>query len=178
MALRCGIKAEVKTRGREGSFADALVRFAGFSALMGMAMLILAGVLLLPAYARLQRFRHQRNCERLRLKEARATVRAKDRLIEKAPTDEVLTKRLAWSKLGMVPYNEVRAISPSSHPSALVPGALSKIRYDDPPLPNSRLDILAAKLQRPGHRRGLLVLAASMTIAAMLIFAPRQGQNT
>ena len=87
MALPCGIKAEVKTRRREGSFADALVRFAGFSALMGMAMLILAGVLLLPAYARLQRFRHQRNRDRLRLKEARAAVRAMDRLIEEAPTD-------------------------------------------------------------------------------------------
>ena len=178
MALRCGIKAEVKTRREQDGFADALVRFVGFSVLMGMAMLILAGVLLLPAYARLQRFRHQRDSDSLRLKEARAAIKAMDRLIQEAPTDEVLTKRLAWSKLGMVPSNEVRVISPSTPSSALVPGALSKIRYDDPSPPNSRLDILAEKLQRPAHRRGLLVLAASMTIAAMLLFAPKQGQNT
>lgn len=152
---------------------DRLIRWSAFLGLVGLAMLILAGVVWLPDIARVRQLDHQRACQELRVREADATVAAMDRLIARTPTDEVLTKRLAWSKLGLLPSNEAWP-QHTSVPPPPSPGTLSPIRFSDPPPPNAAIDRWALKVQSPAYRRGLLVLAGCMIVAAMLLFpAPR-----
>lgn len=148
---------------------DRLIRWGAFVGLVGLAMLIIAGVVWLPNIARLRQLEHQRACQELRIKEAEATIAAMQRLISEVPTNEVLTKRLAWSKLGLLPSNEAWPLH-TNVPPPPTPGSLSPIRYPDPPAPNANIDQWAQKVQSPAYRRGLLVLAGSMIVAAMLLF--------
>jgi hypothetical protein len=94
-----------------------------------------------------------------------------DRLIQEAPSDEVLTKRMAWSKLGMAPMNEAWPAS-TRLPAAPPPGTIAPIRLPDPPAPNSRFDRLASKFQKPVYRRASLVLAGCLFVSSVLLFAP------
>jgi uncharacterized coiled-coil protein SlyX len=155
---------------------DRLIRWGGFCGLTGLSLLIVAGVVWLPNVARIRRLEHQRACQELRIKEAEATIAAMQRLIDEAPTNEVLTPRLAWSKLGMLPSNEAWPLH-TNVPPPPAPGTLSPIQYTDPPAPDAPIDQWAKKVQAPAFRRGLLVLAGCMFIAAMLLFPARQRKT-
>ncbi len=170
MAIRCGTKTDPPAGQREDA-PGRWIRRSAFLGLAGLAMAILAAVVLLPDYARLRRLQHQRRWQELRVQEARASVAGMDRLLADLPTDEVLTKRLAWSKLGMMPSNEAWPIETRlSAPPA--PGTLSPVRYPEPPAPNRLWNSLARQLQRPAYHHSLLLLAGGMLISAFLLFAP------
>lgn len=155
---------------------DLLIRWWAFAGLVALALLITAGVVLLPAFARIRQLEHQNACQEVRLREARATIAAMDRFLAQAPTDEVLTKRLAWSKLGLLPVNESWPLH-TAVPPPPPPGTLSPIRYPDPPAPDAPVDRWAKKVQSPVYRRGLLVLAASMIVAAILLFPASRSRT-
>ncbi|MCD4824778.1 MAG: hypothetical protein K8S55_09225 [Phycisphaerae bacterium] len=170
----CGTKAETQPNDNAVSskrLAGPLVRFVGFYGLTGAALAILAGVVLLPAYARLQRVEHQRDCSHLRIREAEDTVAAQDRFKNRMVNDEVITRRLAWSKLGMYPCNEVVVLDPADAQKP-PPGTLSQIRHENPAPPATWVQAAATKVTAPAYRRGLLVMAACMLVAALLMFAP------
>ncbi len=178
MALRCGIKdsrqsTEHTQPSKQGSFAAAVVRFVGFYAMVTAALAVLAGVVLLEPYARLQKASHRGKCYNLRLDEAKATIAAMDRLRAHGPTNEVLTKRLAWSRLGMYPRNEVVVMNSSPDPDSEAPrpGCLTRIHYPAPPEPDSWMIQAASLVRTPARRNAMLVLAVSMFLAALLLFA-------
>ncbi|MBN1554248.1 MAG: hypothetical protein JXA11_05850 [Phycisphaerae bacterium] len=152
---------------------DRFIRGGAFMGLVGLSVLIVAAVVWLPSIARVRQLEYQRASQENRLKEAQATIAAMERLIAEAPTDEVLTKRLAWSKLGLLPSNEAWPLH-TNVPPPPAPGALSPIHYTDPPPPDAPVDRWAKQVQSPAYRRGLLVLAGSLLIAAMLLFPGRR----
>jgi hypothetical protein len=151
--------------------AGLLVRGVGFSVLTGMSLSLLAAVVLLPAWGRYAVLRYQRDCKARDVREAEMTLAAMDRLLEDVRKDEVLTQRLAWSRLGLCPSGEVRVL-PRDRRDETQPGSLSKIRLPDPPGPNGKLLGLARRTNESRRRRGMLALAGGMLIAALLLFTP------
>ena len=151
-----------------------VLRGMGFVLMLALAMAIVAAVVLVPPYARLQQEKYRRDCDAVRLAEARATVAAMDRMLAEAPSDEVLTKRLAWSRLGLYPAGEQVARSPGQGPPGRAPGTLSDIHYPDPPPPAPWLLALAEELTDPARRRGLMVLAGCLALAAVLMLTRRR----
>jgi hypothetical protein len=139
--------------------------------MVAASLCIVAAVVLLPPYAKLQRVRHQRDLQATRLEEARRTREAMDRLIRNAPADEVLTRRLAWSRLGLYPVRETVVVDPKL-PAAPPPGTLCQVDLPAPPPPDTTLQAAALRLQSPSRRRGLLVLATSLVVGAVLLFGP------
>jgi hypothetical protein len=94
-----------------------------------------------------------------------------DRLIAEAPSDEVLTQRLAWSRLGLYPSRDVVVFDPDL-PAAPPPGSISPSPCQPPPPPDTTVQAAAARLESPSRRRGLLVLAGSLLVGAVLLFGP------
>ncbi len=194
MALQCGTKAEsnktqLKNSDRYDSQgqpalhdaesdapAGSFLQTLGFFALTGSALVIFAGLVLLNPYAKYLQLQYHRDCDSKRIEEARATIAAMDRLLATAPSDEVLTKRLAWSRLGMYPTNEQ---FPADQAGVGIPaaGTLSTIQYNDPPQPDPWINGLAIKLQEPSRRRGLMVMAGCMLLSAMLMFSPIRNRK-
>lgn len=174
MALPCGKKAEAEPHQPPypvETVANRFWRGVGFVTMVAASLCIVAAVLLLPSYAKLERVRHQRDIQAVSLEEARRTLAAKDRLIREAPGDEVLTQRLAWSRLGLYPARQTVVVDPDLQPAAS-PGTLSEVHLPLPPAPDTALQSAAARLETPRRRRGLLVLAATLMLGAVLIFGP------
>jgi hypothetical protein len=170
----CGIRADrpADTTSR----LEKLIRAIAFSGLVLLAGILAAGVILLPRYARLQRLEYRRQCESLRVREARETVAAMDRLCEAARHDDVLIQRLAWSRLGLVPLNTGRVVTENRSSRDLPPGELTPLRYENPPRPNVRLMAMATLLDTPRRRNAMLLMAAGMVVTACICFGPiRQG---
>ncbi len=151
--------------------ANRFWRGVGFITMAAAALCIVAAVVLLPPYAKLQRVRHQRDIQATRLEEARRTREAMDRLIQNAAADEVLTRRLAWSRLGLYPARETVVVDPELPPPP-PPGTLRQVELPAPPAPDTTLQAASVRLQSPSRRRGLLVLAASLLVGAVLLFGP------
>ena len=145
---------------------------AGFCLLAGGAVVLFAGVLLLPELADLQRLEHEKTCRALRVKEAEKTRDAYDRLLASAPEDEVLTSRLIYSRFGHLPSNEAVILTGNA---SVNPVSLPEIHYENPPAPDTWITQLAQKAE--ARRRGLLAMAACMTLAAFLIFGPPKPHN-
>ncbi len=162
---------------RTGALAVFIGRGVGYFAMVTVALIILAGVVLLPSLAQLQQTEYRRDCDGKRVQEAVATVAAMDRLLAAAPSDEVLTKRLAWSRLGVLPSNEQISVKRPIIGSP-APGTLSTIRFENPPPPDPWINRLAMKVQIPAYRRGLIVMAGCLALAAMLLFAPHPTQKS
>ena len=172
MAQACGTKDKTQSQpARARSFWPGLVRAVGFCALTGAAGAILAGVVLLPAAAELAWTKYQRDCDAVCLAEAQATVDALGRLQQEIASDEVLARRLAWSHLGLVPRNEVSVTGTASSAEPL-PGTIPSVDSPDPPKPGGWVIASARRVTRPATRRGLLVLAGSLVLSAMLMFGP------
>jgi len=142
----------------------------GFVLLAGPAVAVLAAIVLLPAYARLARTLHERDCERARTARLEAIRVAQQRLIAALPHDKVLTARLAMQQEALWPANEIVVVDPNSPPPN-PPGVILAESFPDPPAADGALIRWAGKLQRPSTRRGLFVLAAGALLAAMLLFA-------
>jgi len=145
-----------------------------FAILAGGALAVLAAVVLLPAYARLSGARYELGCLKANLADAEALIAANQRLIEALPEDEILTKRLAMSQLGLWPVDEVIVIDPVA---AGPPALIRPTRHARPAPPAGRLTSLAGRLERLPARRGLFGLAAGAILAAMFLFAPSEKRR-
>jgi len=162
------------TRHNSGGTAAVLFAFGrivGFAVLSGISLAILAGVVLLPAYARLAEVRYQRDMDAADTADMEATVAANEKLIKNLPTDEELNKRLAMNRLGLWPENEDVRVSRSDDISN-IPGTIQIQKHPRPAKPSSLLMYLNAKLQKQRTRRGLLLIAGLSMLGAMFLFAP------
>jgi hypothetical protein len=142
----------------------------GFVTLAGLALAILAALVLLPAYARTRYAAYERDCDKVATAELEATVAANARLIADLPSSPVLTKRLAMSQGNLIPDNEV--IVPEGRAVRPPPDVVMPVRYPYPPPPDGWAITAAAKLQNPPTRRGLLLLAVGSLLVATFLFAP------
>jgi hypothetical protein len=131
---------------------------------------LVAAVVLAPPYARMIEHEHVLAKEEVRLAEARATLDAYGRLLEQAPTDEVLTQRLAWSQLGMYPSNETVLRNPNRKTTR--PGVLAAISLPQPTKPHSQLYRMGMLLTNAARRRGLLAIAAILFVLCLILSAP------
>ena len=175
MAPQCGTRhSESAARGQ---LVDAVWRPVGFVLLAGMALTILAAVVLLPPYARLARVRYEH--DRLLAKNAddEALVAAYDMLIESAPTDPVLTKRLAICQFGLLPRNEMIVHSSDLAPGR-TPGLPTIDRRPPPARPAAWLIRTAANVDGPVARTALCLIAAVALFAAILLTGPTKQSPT
>jgi hypothetical protein len=152
------------------SFVFALGRFVGFGLLAVPALLIVASVVLLPAYQSMLNTQHQRDCVRADNDAIKAYIAQTERLIRQAPEDEQLTKRLRMAYDRVAAPNEVTVEDPSLPPS--VPGVVRVIRGKKSPAPSGLLVSMAGKVQDPSTRRGLFLLAGLAMLGAIFLFAP------
>ncbi len=177
MAPPRGRRAEAAHRprrppaGGEGSWLCALGRFTGFALFAALAVTILAGMVLVPAYARLAQARHERACQQVILEDLRARCEAGERHIQELSRDPALTTWLLASHWGLQPAREVILADPDAAPVP-VPRLVRTTPLKMPTPPGGRLLRAADKLRRPATRRGLFFVAALSLAAAMLLFAP------
>jgi hypothetical protein len=152
----------------------------GFVTLAGLAMLVLAGLALLPAYARWRQAEYEKECLATACRESEALITAQERMIADLPESEVLTKRLALSQGELCPENEFVSVNPD-RPRRPPPDVILPVRYPRPSPPNNWLMQASVKLHNAGTRRGLLLLAGGCLLVAMFLFAPpdrrRNGQS-
>ena len=92
-------------------------RLVGFLLLAGAAVLLLAGVVLLPAWARLAEARYGRACPEARTADLEALAEAQERLIAALPKDEVLAMRLAIKQESLAPSDRVAYALPTVAPA-------------------------------------------------------------
>ncbi|MFA6134955.1 MAG: hypothetical protein WC869_13145 [Phycisphaerae bacterium] len=168
-----GRKADSRARGPWLIFA--LGRGLGFLTLAGLAMVILAALILLPAYAQLQQVVYDRDCQQVAVNENDKTLEAQRRLIEELPDSEVLTKRLAISQGELTPDREV--IVPRAGMPTLPPDVIQPVRYPRPAKPDNLLLTLGTRIEKPSTRRGLLFLAAGALLVAMFLFSPPERRK-
>lgn len=166
MAHRCGTRAEASPPAGPG-------RWVLFVVSVGAAMALVAGVVLLPAYAALRRAEWERDCLAAQARAARAEIAAYDRMLDAAPDDPVLTKRLAITQLGLQPRRE-KVVYEGSVPR---PAVLELPAEDAPTPPAAWVQTAASRLRRPRTRRGVLLLAAGMLSAALFGLFPHRGKN-
>jgi len=144
------------------------MRAVGFLLPAAVAVGIMAMVVLLPPYARLQAARYERDCLLARQADAEALIAAQQRLIDALPRDVVLTKRLAQRRLGLRPNDEM--IIPAWSAGAREPAPIPSIQtHPLPQPPPRRLMKLASRLGAPRLRRGLMLLAGGLLILSILL---------
>ena len=146
-------------------------RLVGFVALAGVAVLIVAAVVLVPAYSRLGRARYQRACQEARVADLAALAEAQERMIAALPADEILTMRLAMSQEALAPSDRVPYSLPQVRPGGS-PDLIKPVRHPRPVPPPDWLARLDAKLRKVSTRRGLLLLAFGCLVLAIFLFAP------
>jgi hypothetical protein len=145
--------------------------FGGFLLLAVPALATLAAVVLLPAYQRMAATEYQRDCLAADIAAFKEYVAANERLIDRAPQDEDLTRRLAIVQQRLLPRNEVVVMDPNA-PPAPPPGVIVPDLKPRPEPPSNMLLRMAAKVRNPGTCRGLFLLAAGAMLAAMFLFSP------
>ena len=145
-------------------------RMTGFLLFAGMSMVILAAIVLLPAYASATRTRYRLACDRARIADTKKLIAARERQIAALPGDPVLTKRLAMRQLGLFPSDEIVVfdLDDGQEESDMI----HVPPHPRPSPPSGRLIRTAAKLQSPPMRRGLLLLAGAAIATAMFLFGP------
>ncbi len=149
-------------------------RTTAFVVMAALAMLIVAGTTLLPAYADMQRASYRRDCEQTKVADLERLSAANDRMIAAAERgDPLLTRRFAARQLGIT-------LTPIAMEAADLRGSTAII--DLPPTarpdpPDGWAMRMGCKLKNVGIRRGLMLLAGGSLLVAMLCFV-RPGRNT
>jgi len=184
MAQQCGKKADLASDEYNGDapvvdsadnrepITGRFVRYVGFVCLCGVGMGILAAVVLLPPYSEFLEIQHRNKCGALRLKESEGKIAANDRFYDAAGANELITRRLALSTMGLKSDDDIVVKSQPNAATKIASVSLAAIKYPDPPAPDRRIMYLAAKLRQPKTRFGLLMLSGLMIILSLLLFAP------
>ena len=172
MALRFGTRNDASSAGAgQGS---ALGRLLGFVALTAVATGLFGAMVLVPPYADLKQTEYRRAGLAAENADATARIASNERRLAAAESDPVLTKRLAMQQLGLYPRDEAVVVDPGAPVSS--PQLVSIPRHPKPDAPPAWLPAAAAKLRRPGTRRGLALLAAGALAATMFLFPSRSRQ--
>jgi hypothetical protein len=145
-------------------------RFVGFTVLAGVALAILATLILLPAYARLSAAQYELDCRKAQIADEETQIAYNERYRSATTQDPVLVKRLAMSQFNLKPRDEV-VVAPPGAAAPPPPGAVPPRRHPRPSPPDNLLLRTAAKVETPSTRRGLFLTAAGAMLAAMFLFA-------
>ncbi len=141
----------------------------GFVLLGGLAMGLLAAVVLLPAYVDMAQSQYDRDFDKVIIAEMVLRQAANERLIAAVERqDPVVTRRLATLRLGVTPPNETMIPIPGVSSAREIFGLPPLPR---PTPPQNWLIRSAERIERPAFRRGLLALGALAILAAMLCFS-------
>jgi hypothetical protein len=127
-------------------------RGVGFIVLSGLAMVIIAAIVLMPAWASTIRAEYERDTKHANIEHSRKIVATGARLNDAIPHDRVINERLVK---GTVRQDLIHAPA---------------VAY--PPEPSGWMLGLADKLARPKTRRGLFFVACVALAGAMFLFAP------
>ncbi len=142
--------------------------------LAGVALAILAGVLLIPLLYDRELVNYNAACVSAENDVLEVLIRQRQRTIDALNGDDpdpVLIGNLAMSQSHMVPANA--PIIYGSLPTEPISIYMTEPPQCKPPdKPSQWLTNTAVKLRRDGIRRGLLVLAMGTLIAAMFLFHP------
>ena len=153
---------------RPESLASVMTRGVGFLLLAGLALAVIAAVVLMPAYAGL----NQVIVENERIAAANTYYRkhadARDQLIKDVANDRILAKRVAMQRFGSLPRTEY-VVPGTEDPRAPQAG---EVAVPPPPKPQPAenwMTATAAKLSHPTTRT-VLLLAASASLAVAVFF--------
>jgi len=149
MARQHGTKAET---GPNRAQLNAVGRGLGFIILAGLGMAIFAALVLMPAWARAVEVEYARDKRSSCDQHVKNVIATSARLINAAPHDPIVTKRLAK---GTPVQNLIHAPQPES-----------------PPKPGGWTLELANKLSQTKTRRGLFCVAIVSLAGAMFLFGP------
>lgn len=168
MAHRCGTRAETQPP------IKPIASTVAFCLLAGLAAAIVAGVVLLPPYARMKLMQYRRDCLEAKVADETAALAAYDRMIATAPNDPVLIQRLAMNQLGLTPRDAlVDRVS-----SVETPGVVRVTPTPRPRRPDGWMIRTARRVRRPRLRRGLLLLAGlTLLVAVVLFLVPERGRD-
>jgi len=175
MAPRPGIKASPP--GQPEPLGSALARTLSFLLLAGLGLAVLAGAVLLPAYARLNRI----IVERDRLAAANADdqdrIAAQERLIEAIPDDRILAKRLAMKHFGSLPRDE-HVVAADDDLRAPPAGSVAIEPHPRPEPPDDWLTATATKITHSPTRLALVGVAVAALVASVFFTsAPRRRRK-
>lgn len=143
--------------------------------LAGMAMTILASIVLLPSYARLAMARYHRDTLKSTNAQARSMVAANERLITDVQTNPRINERLARDHLGLQRDGGMIIVD-SRYPDVEPLSVKPAFQYE-PAKPSAWVLDTAARLEKPLTRGTLFVLAMLAIGAGVWFFAPpREGE--
>jgi hypothetical protein len=143
--------------------------------LAGAAVVLFAGVLLVPEYARLAKARYELARQQATNADLEALIRGNDRLIAALPGDPVLAKRLAMRQFGLWPKDEVVVLDERG-PRQTNPGLVVSDPHPRPVPPTGWLMNAAQRASNPPTRRGLLLLAVAAIAAAIFLFPAKEDR--
>ena len=150
---------------------DSVGRFLGFLMFAGPAMLILAALILLPAWKHYALAEYEAACKQTLLVDQRnLSLECRSRIIHDLQENEVLTERLLMSQTSMTPANQTVVVDPSLPPWS--PMMINPIKLLPPPPPQGRLLQLANKLENPTTKLGLLLVMIGAGLAAIFLYGP------
>lgn len=146
-------------------------RALGFAALATAGLCLVAGVVLVPAYARVQLARHALAVEKAKQADEQDRLIAQEHLLADKD-DPVLLRRMVWTQMGLAPVGvQVEDDAPAQpDPPA---GEVISARHPRPAPPDTLTVRLAHRLdERPGLRRGLFLLGVGSLLLAAVMFGP------
>jgi hypothetical protein len=155
---------------------DSAGRFLGFLMFAGPAMLILAAVILLPAYKHYAFLEYEAACKQVLSDQTNLSLDCRSRVIHDLQENEVLTARYLMSQTSMTPANQTVVVDPSLPPWS--PMMINPIKLPPPPPPQGRLIQLANKLENPTTKLGLLLVMIGAGLAAVFLFGPPAPSKT
>ncbi len=144
-----------------------IIKIVLFFVPAGIALGLLAMMVLVPLWAETIQAEHYRDCQLLRVEESRRMVEAWGRLCDSAKTDVVLNQRVAGGKLGLDSSRDEVDIARDSR-NQTIPGLPAPIQLANPPMPYPRVLGLAERLRKPTFRRGAMAIMVTLAILATL----------
>jgi len=161
--------------GPKADTAGRLGRFFGFAIVAGMAFALLATVVVLPAAARLDKARADRDALAYQTDVYDTLIAYRTALIASVKTDPLQTERLLMTQRN---YRRPGEAAYALDDVPADPPVLDAIKAQLPaPRPASpTLGTLSRRVQRPATRRGLLLLAGLLMVLAAVMFLP-PGQS-
>ena len=160
------------TKDSTGTPPESLTSFLGrtlsFVLLAGVAIAIVAGVVLLPAYARLNHIAAERDGLDAANANDQARIDAQDRMIEALPADRVLAKRLAMRHFGAIPRTE-HVVAATEDFRAPQPGTVAIAPAPQAEPVSNWMTATAQRIADERTRLILLALATGAGAAAVLL---------
>ena len=159
-------------RGIKVKPASPWVNALGFMTFSLAAVALLAGVVLLPAYADMRDARHQRELVACRNADLQAQYDAGEMVIDAAQNDPMFLKRLAISQGEFILAGQQTIHMPADS-STVRPDVISPPPTPRPAAPPTWIRHAATRASRPETQRGLLMMAAGLLVIAGLVFTGR-----